>query len=186
MDMKNFSDLFYIRRVKAGDVQAFSYIVSHYQRMILTTVLKIVDNREDAEDITQEVFIKVFKSLSQFKEESEFSTWLYRIAYNTTLSELRRKKIIFHSLEDHSYHLQDEELCDEIDTLGKEEKMQYLDEAMKRLSPDEAFLITLFYLNDQSIDEISRITSLTVANVKVKLHRTRKKLAIEMNKLMAQ
>ena len=72
--MKNPNDLFCVQSVKAGDIRAFSTIVSNYQKMVFTIVHKIVDNREDAEDIVQEIFVKVFKSLNQFKEESEFST----------------------------------------------------------------------------------------------------------------
>ncbi|MDR0798573.1 MAG: sigma-70 family RNA polymerase sigma factor [Dysgonamonadaceae bacterium] len=181
--MKNVSDHFYIQRVKAGDVQAFSGIVQKYQSMVLTVVMKIVENREDAEDITQEVFIKVFKSLEQFKEESEFSTWLYRIAYNTTLSELRKRKICFTTIEDH-LPLAEEAINEDVEACETEEKLRYLDQALHTLPPDEIFLITLYYREKQSVDDISKISALSVSNVKVKLHRIRKKLALEMNKLM--
>ena len=171
-----------VQRIKAGDVRAFSEIVAHYNKMVFTLVIKIIDNREDAEDITQEIFLKVFKSLEQFKEESEFSTWLYRIAYNTTLSEIRKRKLIFVPIEE--YWASEEGDCDEIDALSKEDKFRLLDKALKRLPPDEALLITLFYLNDRTIDEISKITSLSVPNIKVKLHRIRKKLVATINQLM--
>jgi len=181
--MKNDNDLFYIRKIKAGDYQAFSAIVSKYQNMVFTIVLKIVENREDAEDITQEIFIKVFKSIQQFREDSEFSTWLYRIAYNTTLSELRKRKLFFTSIDD-SFITINGSFTDENEEEETEIKLQYLDKAMKRLPPDEIFLLTLHYMDGQSVENISRINNLTVSNVKVKLHRIRKKLAIEMNKLM--
>jgi len=172
-----------IKRVKAGDYRSFSHIVSEYQQMVFTIALKIVNNREDAEDISQEIFIKVFKSLNSFKEESEFSTWLYRIAYNTTLSEMRKRKIVFSSFDDFST-LKDEEIDDNIEDLATEEKILYLEQALKTLPAEDALLITMFYLDNQSIEEISRISNLSQANVKVKLHRIRKKLAIEINKLM--
>jgi RNA polymerase sigma-70 factor (ECF subfamily) len=181
--MKNGNDLFCIQRVKAGDIQAFSTIVSHYQKMIFTIVLKIVENREDAEDITQEIFIKVFKSLDQFKEESGFSTWLYRIAYNTTLSELRKKKLFFTSIDD-SLSSVNELITDYNEDTEHEIKLQYLDKAIKKLPPDEIFLVTLYYLDEQSIENISKISNLSVSNVKVKLYRIRKKLAVELNQLM--
>jgi RNA polymerase sigma-70 factor (ECF subfamily) len=180
--MKIESDLFYIQRIKAGDIQAFTAIVSNYQRMVFSIVMKIVGNREDAEDITQDIFIKVFKSLEQFKEESEFSTWLYRIAYNTTLSELRKKKWSFVSIND-DFTTENEIFTDE-----KEEeieiKLQYLDKVLKKLPPDEIFLVTLYYMDEQSIENISKISNLSVSNVKVKLHRIRKKLALELNKMI--
>jgi RNA polymerase sigma-70 factor (ECF subfamily) len=181
--MKRPNDLFYIQRIKAGDVRAFSAIVSNYQRMVFTIVYKIVGNREDAEDITQEVFVKVFKSLEQFKEESEFSTWLYRIAYNTTLSELRKRRLPFVSINE-NLDSENELFTDEEEFDLKELKLRHLEEALKKLSPDELFLVTLYYFKEQSIEAISQISNLSVANVKVKLHRTRKKLALEMNQLL--
>jgi len=181
--MKDPNDLFYIQRVKAGDIRAFSAIVSNYQKMIFTIVLKIVENREDAEDIMQEIFVKVFKSLDRFKEESEFSTWLYRIAYNTTISELRKRKISFVSIHDHSDAL-NETYGDEEELELKDIKLRYLDAALKKLPPDEIFLVTLYYYKEQSIEAISKISNLSAANVKVKLHRIRKKLAMEINRLL--
>jgi len=181
--MKNPNDLFCIQRVRAGDIRAFSAIVSNYQRMVFSIILKIVDNREDAEDIMQEVFIKVFKSLEQFKKESEFSTWLYRIAYNTTISELRKRKLLFIPINDNLDPV-NEQFTDEEELDLTEIKLQYLDESLKKLPPDEIFLVTLYYFKEQSIDAIGKITNLSVANVKVKLHRIRKKLALEINQLL--
>ncbi|MDR1631981.1 MAG: sigma-70 family RNA polymerase sigma factor [Dysgonamonadaceae bacterium] len=181
--MKNNSDLFHIQKVKAGDFRSFSAIVSKYRNMVFTIVLKIIENREDAEDITQEIFIKVFKSIQQFREDSEFSTWLYRIAYNTTLSELRKRKLFFTSIDD-NYISVNESFTEENDGEEIEIKLQYLDKAMKKLPPDEVFILTLHYMEGQSVENIGRISNLTVSNVKVKLHRIRKKLAIEINKLM--
>jgi len=180
--MKIDNDLFYIQKVKAGDFQSFSAIASKYQNMVFTIVLKIIENREDAEDITQEIFIKVFKSIQQFREDSEFSTWLYRIAYNTTLSELRKRKLFFTSIDD-GFMAISESITEENEE-ETEIKLQYLDKAVKRLPPDEVFLLTLHYMDGQSVENISRISNLTVSNVKVKLHRIRKKLAVEINKLM--
>jgi len=182
--MKSPNDLFNIQRAKAGDVRAFSTIVENYQRMVFTIILKIVDNREDAEDIMQEVFVKVFKSLGKFKEESEFSTWLYRIAYNTTVSELRKRKLSYVPINDNP-DTGDEEFTDEEELDAHEIKLQYLDEALKELPPDEIFLVTLYYFKEQSIEAISEISNLSVANVKVKLYRIRKKLALEINRLLA-
>jgi len=179
--MKNVNDLFYIRRIKAGDIRAFTGIVEKYRQTVLTIVMKIIDNKEDAEDLTQEIFIKVFKSLEQFKEESEFSTWLYRIAYNTTLSELRKRKMYFCSIDDQLF-LEKEGEDDTVEAVS-EEKLHYLEQALKKLAPDELFLVGLYYLDKQSIDHISAIAQLSVSNVKVKLHRIRKKLALEINKM---
>ena len=177
--MGTVDDYFYIQRIKAGDMRAFTGIVSKYQSKLLTIILKIVGNREDAEDITQEVFIKVFQSVEQFKGDAEFSTWLYRIAYNTTMSELRKRKFSFVSM-DENFLTGNEPAGEELEVMDTEQRLACLDAALKRLSADDAFLITMYYLEEQSIDEISAISNLSISNVKVRLHRIRKKLAIEM------
>jgi len=180
--MKNVNDHFYIRQVKAGNTRAFAGIVSGYSPMILTLITRMTGSREDAEDIAQEVFIKVYKSLDQFKEESEFATWLYRIAYNTTISELRKRKVHHIPIED---NLNADEESDEDDEL-LELKHQYLDKALKQLPADEVFMINLYYIDDKPVRSISEITGMTESNVKTKLFRARKKLAVEINRLMKQ
>jgi RNA polymerase sigma-70 factor (ECF subfamily) len=170
-----------ISRAKAGDRAAFAEIVSAFGNMVFTLVLKIVENREDAEDITQEIFVKVYQSIDKFRQDSEFSTWLYRIAYNTTLSEIRRRKMYFTEIEENTELREDDGAGEKIE---KELKLEYLDKALKNLPPDENFLVTLYYINEQSTEEIGRICGLTTANVKVKLHRIRKKLAVEINKMI--
>jgi RNA polymerase sigma-70 factor (ECF subfamily) len=180
--MENVSDLLYVQRVKAGDISAFTEIVSRYGEMVFTVVRKIVGNREDAEDITQEVFIKAFKSLERFREESEFSTWLYRIAYNTAISELRKRKLFYVREEDSP--LFDNNLYEDENEEDVEIKLQHLEKALTKLSADEIFLISLHYMDEQSIENMSRISNLSVSNIKVKLHRIRRKLSVEINNLM--
>jgi RNA polymerase sigma-70 factor (ECF subfamily) len=172
-----------IQRAKAGDKSAFAGIVSDYRDMIFTLVVKIVENREDAEDITQEIFIKLYKTIEQFREDSGFSTWLYRIAYNTTLSELRKRKLYFTSIEDHLTP-GNEPFDDKSPEEETELKLQYLSKALKSLPASENFILTLHYLDEQSTEAIAKICNLSVANVKVKLHRIRKKLASEIKKMM--
>lgn len=182
--MADFDDIYYIRQVRNGNVNAFVHIVRRYQRMVFTVVNKIISRPVDAEDITQEVFIKVFQSLDKFKEESEFATWLYRVAYNTTISELRKRKHVFTAIEDHFDNLPDESISLQVNELTLEDRLKYLDIVLKKLPPEDALLITMFYLNDNSISQISEITGNSVANVKVKLHRIRKFMNFEINKLI--
>ncbi|MFV0419650.1 MAG: RNA polymerase sigma factor [Dysgonomonas sp.] len=184
--MADFDDIYYVQQIKNGHHDAFVHIVRRYERMVLTIVSKIVSRRTDAEDIAQEVFIKVYQSIDKFREESGFATWLYRITYNTTISELRKRKHEFTAIEDNFANIPDDEISDRMDEISTEEKLSYLDLVLKKLSPDDALLITMFYMNDQSIQEISTITGNTVANVKVKLHRIRKFMNFEINKLIQQ
>lgn len=182
--MTEFDDIYYIRLVRNGNTNAFGHIVQRYQRMVYTTVAKIVETREEAEDITQEVFIKVFQSLDKFRAESGFSTWLYRIAYNTTITAVRKQRANYISLDDITQKYPDDELSDEIDSFNTEEQLHYLDTVLKMLPPEDAQIITLYYLNNSSVNEISGISGLSSSNVKVKLHRIRKFMNFELNKLI--
>lgn len=184
--MTNIDDSYYIRQVKEGNTNAFSHIVRRYQRMIFTIVRKIVMDPNDAEDITQEIFLKAFMSLEKFREESGFSTWLYRIAYNTAISEIRKRKLEFTAIEENLKNIPDSEISDSIDGISKEKQLEYLDAILKKLTPDNALLISLFYLNNHSMQEIGEITGLSLPNVKVKLHRIRKFMNFEMNKLISR
>jgi RNA polymerase sigma-70 factor (ECF subfamily) len=173
----------YIQRIKDGDVRAFSWLVSHYQGKVLTIIWKITGCREEAEDIAQEVFIKVFKAIGKFKGDAAFATWLYSIAYNTTMSELRKRKFAFIPLDDAPLveNAPDDDALESGDT---EQRLACLDEALKQLSPDDAFLVSLYYMENQPIEAIAHISNLSVANVKVRLHRIRKRLAAEINRRM--
>jgi RNA polymerase sigma-70 factor (ECF subfamily) len=141
--------------------------------------LKIVQNREDAEEICQDTFMKVYRSISSFKQESSFSTWIYRIAYNTAITFVRKKKQQFISIDEMQLTDISEEGIDAVlHHASKEEQLQCLERALTKLSAEDCGIITLFYLKEKSIEEVSSITQLTVANVKTKLFRIRKKLYI--------
>ncbi|NDV77607.1 RNA polymerase sigma factor [Dysgonomonas sp. 511] len=184
--MTDFNDILHVRRVIDGHTNDFVYIVRRYEKMVFTIVNKIVANRTEAEDITQEVFIKVFKSLDKFREESSFATWLYRIAYNVTISELRKRKFHFATLEDNSANIPDDDTSYNTGETSKEELLKYLDIILKKLPPGDALLITMYYMNNQSMQEIADITGLSVSNAKIKLYRIRKIMNFELNKLIQQ
>lgn len=186
MNMADFDDIYFVRQIKNGHIDAFVYIIRRYERMVFTIVNKIVVNKTDAEDITQEVFIKVFESIDNFREQSEFSTWLYRIAYNTTISQLRKRKYEFSAIDDKFDNIPDNTIFDAIDDYSTEHRLQCLDIVLFKLSPDDAMIITMFYLNGHTIQNISDIIGLSIANVKVKLHRIRKFMNFEINKLIQQ
>lgn len=180
--MKDTNDQIYIEKTLAGDIQAFSVIVSRYQNKVFNIVFRIIGNREDAEDLTQEIFLKVYKSLEKFKKESKFSTWIYRIAYNMTLSELRRRKMNFFSIDIIQLD-ESEDIDNSFDDKIKEEKLNYLNQALKTLVPEELFLISLYYIEGKNIEDIALVSGNSVANIKVKLFRIRKKLVVEINKM---
>lgn len=172
--MEKKDDNYYIEKVKNGQTNYFSYIVDKYQDIVFSIALKVLRNREDAEEMAQESFVKAFRSLHSFKGKSKFSTWLYRITYNTCISETRKKKHHFIFTDDVQIRDEAEEL--NLDGIPEENREKYVKAALEKLPEDEYTLVLLYYFEDQSVDEISRITGLTASNVKVKLHRVRKKL----------
>jgi len=174
-------DRYYIERVLRGDVNAFSFLVERHKGMIYTIALRMLKNTEDAEELAQDTFVKAFKSLKEFKFESKFSTWLYRITYNAAISKLRKKQVEIANLE--NVVLPEDEVVSAyngINELTKEEQKKYISEAIENLKEDDAFIITMYYLKEHTIDEISVMTELSNSNVKVKLHRARKRFYDEL------
>ncbi len=187
--MKYLEDSHYIELVLNGDVSAYAVLVSKHKNLVFSIALKILNNREDAEEVAQDCFLKVFQALKTFEKKSKFSTWLYRIVYNAAISRTRKKRLDLVPMDDYVIHnYSEDEISGGMDELDPEEKKEMIEQAMKRLTEDESLLITLFYKGENSIEEISQITGLTMSNVKVRLHRIRKKLqgelAVMLNRAM--
>lgn len=170
-----------IARVKAGDQQAYGVIVQHYQGYVFTLVLRYVPNREDAEEIAQDVFIKAYRSLADFRGEARFSTWLYTIARTTCLSFLRRKQQPVHSLEQPGVHEAASQLSASA-TPGIEVKTknELLRRAYGLLNTDDSTILTLYYQAEQSLEEIGRILGIEPNAAKVRVHRARTRLKEKM------
>lgn len=171
-------DQHYINLVLNGNTNSFATLVDRYKDMVYTLALKMLNNKEEAEEIAQDTFIKAFNSLNKFKGESKFSTWIYRVTYNTCLDALKKKKkqnnVTY--IEDFSEH-QTKTLEGILDTIDEKERNQAIQACLEELQSDEAFLLTLYYFDDHSVEEIAKVVNITSDNVKVKLFRTRKKLA---------
>ncbi|MDR2763487.1 MAG: sigma-70 family RNA polymerase sigma factor [Tannerella sp.] len=179
--MESVSDTTYVKRVQAGETQCFAPLLERYGRPVYSLIVKVVGNREDAEELTQDVFLKAYRSLASFQGNSRFSTWLYRIAYNVAISATRKKKYEWLAIEDNMPdQLAEEDASDVLERESDSERMERLEEAMQQLSPDERALILLFYRQEKPVEEIAAITGLTVSNVKTRLHRIRKKLFVLM------
>jgi RNA polymerase sigma factor (sigma-70 family) len=180
--MENKDDNYYIEKVINGQTNYFSYIVEKYQDIVFSIAVKLLGNREEAEEMAQESFVKVFKSLHTFKGTAKFSTWMYRITYNTCISEMRKKKMRFISTNDVQISEEAEEM--NLDGLPAENREIFVKAALEKLPEDEYTLVLLYYFDEQSIEEISKITGLTESNAKVKLHRARKKLYAILNEML--
>lgn len=176
-------DIHIIKEVLGGKSEQFEHILDRYSEQVFNLIAHIVPCKEDAEELTQDVFIKVFRLLSTFKEESSFSTWIYRIATNTAISATRKRKHDTLHLDDAAYSNIPEEIIDEALDNDSEEQLQRLSDAIEMLRADERALITLYYINEKPIAEVASVLGLTASNVKIKLHRIRKKLYLILNDL---
>jgi len=161
--------------------------VDNYKDMVFTLALKIVRNREDAEEVAQDSFVKAFQKLQTFKGESKFSTWLYTIVYRTAITKIRKK--IVETTDVNEYVIDNHSVgfsISQLDLLKSEEQKKYVKMAIDVLPELDALLITLFYINENTFDEIIEITGLTMANVKVRLFRARKKIYNELSKVLKE
>jgi RNA polymerase sigma-70 factor (ECF subfamily) len=170
--------------VLKGEQNAYAELVNRYQAYVFTLVLRMIKSREDAEEVAQDVFIKAYRSLADFRGESKFSTWLYTIANTTSITFLRKKKLDVHSLDNEKVF----EVADSKDSglranlVEQKSRVNMVNEAIAMLSPDDAEIITLFYKAEQNLEEISRILRLETNTVKVRLHRARTRLKEKMEK----
>ena len=173
-----FSDIELIQQTLDGDQSAYADLVKRHQRFVFTLALRFSKSREDAEEIAQDCFVKAYRSLASFQQQSKFSTWLYSIVYTTAMTSLRKKRIETSSIHNEDDSLQIEGQIAVIDTNHAENNSRsfYLNQAIAQLSPDDAAVLTLFYKGEQSIEEISRALDIETNTVKVKLFRARQRL----------
>ena len=167
-----------ISKVLHGDHQAYAGLVHRYQNYVFTLTLRLVKNREEAEEVAQDVFIKAYKYLADFRGDAKFSTWLYTIVNNTCISFLRKKKLNIQSLDDERIFATADNQDAGFRADGVEQKSRHamVAEAISLLKPDDSAIITLFYKNEQSLEEIAQILGLEVNTAKVRLHRARTRL----------
>ena len=177
-----------IARVLNGEYQLFAELVKRYQNFVFTIALKYTPGREDAEEIAQDVFVKAYKALKDFRGDSKFSTWLYSIVNSTAITFLRKKKLETHSLDrEQVFEMADNQVSNtDANAVERKSKVAMVTKAIALLSPDDARLITLFYKAEQSLEEISRILNMETNTVKVKLHRARTRLKEKMEKHFMQ
>ena len=175
--MNKEQDILNVMQVLEGKTGAFSNIVARHSSHAFNLAFRICGNREDAEEITQDSFMKVYRSLRSFRMKSSFSTWLYRIVYNTAISCIRAKKLDVLLLDDFPAGLKDfsEENTND-DKAEAEYRLSLVNFALQKISSDDRAIISLYYYEDMSLDEIAGITGYSEANVKIRLFRARQKM----------
>ncbi|MDR0792786.1 MAG: RNA polymerase sigma factor [Chitinophagaceae bacterium] len=177
--MTAISDIEIVQQTLSGNVQAYSALVNRYQDYAFTLALRIVGSREDAEEVAQDCFVKAYRALADFRNESKFSTWLYTIVNRTSLSFLKKKKEKIHSLsEENVFNIADSKVSSLLPVNGLEQKSKSatINAAIAMLKREDAEAITLFYLNEQSLEEIAAILGIEMNAAKVRLHRARQRL----------
>jgi RNA polymerase sigma factor (sigma-70 family) len=172
------SDIELIEQTLAGNQAAYADLVKRHQRFVFTLAMRFAKGREDAEEIAQDCFIKAYRSLASFQQNSKFSTWLYSIVYTTAMTFLRKKRIDTSSIDDDATCLQIESKPGSYDVNNIENKSRsfYVNQAIEQLLPDDATIITMFYKGEQSLEEIAQILGIEANTVKVKLFRARQRL----------
>lgn len=179
------TDNYYIGKIKQGDPSAYAVLVDKYKKLAYNVALQLTENREDAEEVAQDAFVKAYQALDTYKGDSKFSTWLYRIVYNTAISRMRKKKLNTKSIdEDYSTSVNVIATQSSVKKMEVDERKKFINLALERMNGDEKSLLTLFYLEENSVDEVSQVTGLSISNVKVKLHRARKKLYLQLEALL--
>ncbi len=173
-----------IIKVGNGDSIAFRTLVNLYKDKSLSLAVSIVKNETLAEDIIQDVFMKVYKNIGKFKFKSKFSTWLYKIVVNSCYTELKKKKISIPLEENEDSFDNISSIEESTNNLTLKDQKLYIHKAMKRLKIDEALVLRLFYLCEMSLKEIEKITKFNDSKIRVDLHRGRKNLKQQLKQLL--
>lgn len=173
-----------LKKARNGDIEAFELLVEDYQKKVFNVAYRMMGNSEDANDLVQEALIRIFKSIKNFKEQSSFSTWVYRIVTNVCLDELRRRKNKFTISIDEDIKLEDGNVKRQIESEGptleesleSKEIQDIVTKAIEELSNEHKTVIVLRDIQGFSYDEISDIMKCPEGTVKSRINRARKAL----------
>lgn len=167
-------DAHYINEVLKGNTNAFGYFIRTYQNKAFDLAISIVKREDDAKDVVQDSFITAYSSLTNFRNDSKFSTWFYRIVVNTGLQFIKREKRKDEVAGEFSITKDEKSASNNaINQLEKQDLKKLIKRVFEKIPAKEALVLQLYYIDDQSIVEIEEITAFTKANVKVLLHRGR-------------
>lgn len=185
-------ELILVKKSISGDIDAFEELIKDYKKMAYNIALRVLRNKEDAEDISQEALIKVFKNINTFNMKSSFKVWLYRIVMNTCLDFKRKKSIISYSI-DKPLENDESEMMQEIAdntynpdvVIQNELESQMLYESIDSLDDDFRIVIVLRDLQGLSYKDIASVLSCNEGTVKSRLNRARNKLKEIITKKMS-
>ena len=168
-----------IERILNGDQYAYGQLVDQYKDLVFTLALRMLRNREEAEEVAQDAFIKAFKSLDKFKGNSKFSTWIYKVTYNTCLDNIKKNKKHMNNVSIDEFTIHKIETIDNaLEGMIKDEKSSFIKSCINRLPCEDSYILTLYYFEELTLDEMAKIIEASANTIKVKLFRARKKLAV--------
>ncbi len=175
-----------VARATAGDVSAFGELVNRHQRAVYGIVSRMVNDRDEIDDIVQEIFVQAYRSIGRFRGDSAFSTWVYRIAVNMTIKQMKKIKLRqASSLDDPAAGLGEQLAaadCDRPDELAERNAAnQALKQAVARLPEIHQAVVVLHYFQNCSCDEIAKTMGCSVGTVWSRLHHACKKLKAELS-----
>lgn len=175
--MAEIPDSTLISWAKAGRAAGFEQLVARYERFAFTLALRVVKRREQAEEVAQDSFLKAFRGLNEWRGEGKFSTWLYRIVFTTALNSMRKNGLETRSLDETTRPFQvSDDQPTALEHLENEWKTERIQAALEALSPDDAAILTLFYLNEQSLEEAGEILQISANTAKTRLCRARQRM----------
>ena len=174
----------YIEDLKKGDIKSFRLMVDEHQKKVLNTCYRFVGNKEDAEDLTQEVFLEIYKSISSFRGESKISTWIYRISVTKSLDFIRRKKrkkrfaILKSTFSDDKVEedIPDNQNLNPGGKIEEQDRIRILNEALESLPENQRAAFTLSKYDEMSYKEVADILNTTVSSVESLIHRAKQNL----------
>lgn len=168
------SDEALVHFIRGNHHGAIEIMVNRHKMMVFNLAYRLLGNYHVAEEAAQDTFVKAIQSINSFRNESRFTTWLYRICYNTCITYKRRKSFELSELLDsnsNSYFAENNS-----GSMENKDRAVYLKKALNGLDPDEATIVNLFYIEDTPTSEIASIVGISEGNVRIKLHRARRKL----------
>lgn len=180
------TDVEIIEDVRAGNTRAFALLVDRHKDRAMTLALRLVGDRHEAEEVTQDAFLKAYRNLAQFRGDARFGTWFYRILYNVCMTRLRRRQSTPEMMD-----IQDEALLDSLPAEGEEDAfgqrlesddlMRFLSLEVDLLPPQYKSAVTLYYVQEMSYEEIAAVMAVPLGTVKTCLFRGRNLLRKRIN-----
>lgn len=173
MQMKDLTDIEIIESIRKGNQSDFALLVDRHKNKAFSLLCRMLKNKMEAEEVLQDCFLKAFRSLGSFRNESKFSTWFFRIVYNTALTRLSAKKRKIEtemSSIDEMVNIRSES---DFRITESNDVSEYIHEIIEQLPANYVSVINMFYLDGMSCEEIADVMNATVNNVKVMLYRAR-------------